>query len=557
VQPFEDAMGRYKHVVDILDQAIGGPGANIGVHGAFWRGVSRDEFVAKNVLGLPLVVVGNGAGSNLVKALRGQSPFGADLNPPPPDAQFDRMPSGFDPVATADIDFIQAWIDDGCPAEAAPPAPAGGPAADEPTTGLRWRPTNAPLASSRTDDIWFIDRTTGWAVNSNGQIVKTTDGFKTFVEQLHDPTLYFRCIGFASATRGWAGTLTPPKILFDTKDGGTTWSPVTNLPGDAPGAVCGLSVVSEQVVFMSGTNFPNRPPRMMKTVDGGASWTAWEMSPWASILIDTFFLNERQGWVVGGKAVQQPATRNNVKAVVLRTDDGGKTWDNRIANLTDQLPQGEWGWKIQFISDKVGFVSLENFAAGAILKTTDGGLSWTRIAIDDPQKNANLEGVGFIDESHGWVGGWGDAQFKRLSSSETLDGGKTWRDANEIGKALNRFRFFGSPVTLGYASGQTVYRYSSEVPAAGQAVGPRRTILSEPFIEVMGKLRLAAIVPRGAHRLTVRIWDRFGELVATPVDEDEPAPGPRLVAWDDGPRGQFIVRATVDRVSESSIVHVA
>ena len=41
---------------------------------------------------------------------------------------------------------------------------------------MTWRPTNAPLASSRTDDIWFRTPETGWLVNSNGQIMRTDDG---------------------------------------------------------------------------------------------------------------------------------------------------------------------------------------------------------------------------------------------------------------------------------------------------------------------------------------------------------------------------------------------
>jgi photosystem II stability/assembly factor-like uncharacterized protein len=553
-------MDRYTQVIRILDNAIGGPNVNIGVHGAFWRGLTRDQFVAKQVQGIPLLAVGNGAGSNVVKALRGETPFGDDLDPPAPNSRFDRMPSGMSPVASADVDFIQKWIDDGCPATDAPPPPSGSTTPTQRRTGLQWRPTNAPVASSRTDDIWFIDRQTGWAVNSNGQIIKTTDGFETFTEQLHDQELYFRCIGFASAKVGWAGTLTPPKIVFGTRDGGNTWNAVANLPADAPSAVCGLSVVNENVVFMSGTNFPNRPPAMMKTIDGGATWTAWSMTPWASILIDTYFIDADRGWVVGGKADVPRPTRNDVKAVVLFTDDGGKTWVNRAANLAATLPKGEWGWKIQFLNDKVGFVSLENFNAGAILKTTDGGVTWTRIDINDPQKNANLEGVGFVDENHGWVGGWGDAKFQRLSTSETLDGGKTWQNANQVGKALNRFRFFGNPVTLGYASGQTVYRYSSApVVTAAIAMAPRqdRSILAEPTVEVHGKLVLAVQVPAGAQRLTVRIWDRFGDYLGTPIDEEKPKAGGRTVEWATGGQtGPFIGRATVDGVSESTIVRV-
>jgi photosystem II stability/assembly factor-like uncharacterized protein len=384
--------------------------------------------------------------------------------------------------------------------------------------------------------------------------------FPAYTVQLHDPELYFRCIGFASANVGWAGTLTAPKILFATRDGGNSWNPVTNLPPHAPSAICGLSVVNESVVFMSGTNFPTRPARMMKTTDGGTTWTASEMAPWASILIDTYFIDANRGWVVSGKTDEPTATRDNVKAVVLYTEDGGKTWVNRTANLSAQLPKGEWGWKIRFLNEKIGFVSLENFNTGAILKTADGGLSWTRIDVNDPQKNANLEGVGFVDENHGWVGGWGDANFQRLSTSETLDGGQTRRDADEVGKALNRFRFFGNPVTLGYASGQIVYRYSNvSATAAATPVSPGqgRSILPEAIIEVHGKLALRVKVPAGAGRLTVRIWDRFGDHLATPVNEANPSAGERTIEWATGGKtGHFIVRATVGGVSESSIVRV-
>jgi photosystem II stability/assembly factor-like uncharacterized protein len=555
-------MTRFERVIQILDAAIGGSQVNIGVHGAFWRNASRDQFVAKKVQGLDLLVVGNGASSNLVKALKGEAPFGADLDNPPPGARFDRMPSGLDPVVPADIAFIQKWIDDGCPAEDRTGQPGAGTPPGTPAGTPQWRPTNAPVASSRTDDIWFTDPQTGWAVNSNGQIVHTADGGDSWAVQLHDPELYFRCVGFAAPTRGWAGTLTPPRTLFATRNGGAAWEPVANLPANAPPFICGMSVVSEQVVYLAGTNDPRRPPRMMKTTDGGASWTAWEMRPWASILIDTFFTSPERGWVVGGHTDAAVPTRQNVKPVVLFTADGGRTWVNRVANLQAQLPQGEWGWKIQFLNDRVGFVSLENFTAGAILKTTDGGMTWERLPVNDPQRNANLEGVGFLDENHGWVGGWGDKDFQRLSTSETVDGGRTWRDANEIGKALNRFRFFGNPVTVGYASGQTVYKYTSQpAPATHALAAPARhtTLLADNQpVRVTGRLRLPVTVPAGARRLTVRVWDRFGELLATPVNETNPPAGPRVVEWDAAGRepGYCIVRVTVDGTSESQLLHV-
>ena len=102
-------MNRFRHVQEILDDAVGGPDAFVGAHGPFWRDTSRDEFVELDVFDEPLVSVGDGRGSNIVKALRGEMPFDG--------SEFPRMPAGLDPVPPEQIDFISRWIDDGCPEE--------------------------------------------------------------------------------------------------------------------------------------------------------------------------------------------------------------------------------------------------------------------------------------------------------------------------------------------------------------------------------------------------------------------------------------------------------
>ncbi|MGH8909476.1 MAG: WD40/YVTN/BNR-like repeat-containing protein [Egibacteraceae bacterium] len=553
---------RFQRVIEILDAAIGGPSVSIRAHGAFWRGLTRDQFVARSVFGQALIVVGAGADSNLVRAFKGEAPFGSDLPTPPAGAVFSRMPAGLPPVSDEDIAFIEQWIDDGSPED---PLPSPGPA-------LTWRRTNAPDASSRTDDIWFETPSLGWAVNSNGQILRTTDGGDTWDEQFHDPAdppIYLRCVGFASQTRGWVGTLSTARRLFETHDGGANWSLVPDLPALAPSAVCGLTVVNESVVYASGTNFPNRPARMMKTVDGGATWTAWDMSAHATLLVDTYFASPECGWVVGGQvqSATDPLTRANVKAVVLRTEDGGQTWVNRVADLTAELPLGEWGWKIQFLNDLVGFVSLESFTVGAILKTMDGGQTWERLEVNDPQRNANLEGIGFVGPDHGWVGGWGSASFEEGYSSETEDGGLNWDNANEIGQYINRFRFFGDPVTVGYSSGLTVYKYSAEpVPIAALEARPptMRYLDSNEPADAARPVRIPIAVPEGASRLVVNIWGRFGDHLGTLMDEPRPAPGDRVVEWDvtdDAGEpldpGSIILRVTVDDRSESRILRIA
>jgi photosystem II stability/assembly factor-like uncharacterized protein len=431
------------------------------------------------------------------------------------------------------------------------------------TPPLQWRPTNAPIASSRTDDIWFLDPSTGWAVNSNGQILMTEDGGVTWTEQFKTSPDYLRCVGFANRMKGWVGALSESHRMFHTEDGGETWHLVNNLPATAPVFVCGLSVVNESVVYASGTNDPEERARMIKTVDGGATWTGLEMGQHASLLVDCFFTSPQRGWVVGGKANVPNPTRDDVKPVVLFTDDGGQTWTNRVANLQDEFPFGEWGWKIFFLNEQIGFVSLENFTDGAILKTTDGGLTWTRHPVSDPQHNSNLEGVGFADANHGWVGGWGDISFAKGFSSETLNGGQNWKNANQIGKFINRFRFFGNPATVGYASGLTVYKYSTEPVAPLELAATTRILDSnEPELSA-GPVTINYLVPQGSNHLSLNIWNRFGKQIRRLVDENDPKAGQQTLIWDlidDGgrpvPPGAYIYRITIDEQSESRIVQV-
>lgn len=427
---------------------------------------------------------------------------------------------------------------------------------------LQWRRTGAPLASSRTDDIWFLDADRGWLVNSNGHILQTRDGGDTWKQQYSSEGAYLRCIGFADETRGWVGTLDSDRRLLQTDDGGTTWTVVESLP-DIPRAICGLSVLSESVIFGSGSNFPDERAGVIKSLDGGQTWDGIAMGAHASLLVDIYFRDEMHGWVVGGKGDLERTDRDAVRAVVLATEDGGQTWHDRLESIANELPLGEWGWKIQFVNEQVGFVSLENFTDGAILKTVDGGQTWTRKAINDPQDNANLEGIGFVDDQHGWAGGWGNRAFTGGFTSETRDGGDTWSDANHVGKFLNRFRFIREPELVGYAAGDTVYKFAAGPPeAARERVQPPEDE-QQGYVRVSLPLQIPVTVPEGADSLRVDVWDRFGRHLATPMQEPRPAAGVREVVWSGettaGGRaepGVYIYRVTIDETAESSTLLV-
>lgn len=484
---------------------------------------------------------------------------------------------------------------------------------------------NSPVASSRTDDIWFFDELTGWLVNSSGYVCKTENGGANWTPKFFlAPNLpskpYLRCMGWSNRQYGWFGSVTgigdatleyPSQyiktLLHRTTDGGETWSAVQNLPEDSPAGICGFYAVNEKVVYGSGTNDPGLPgPAIIKTTDGGESWELIDMQEHADNLIDIYFFDEDNGFVVGGKITDQcdakrpgyPPPRLSryaqLRPVVLRTTDGGKSWTNTAAQ-TDGLECGEWGWKVQFLDQQTGFVCLENFVSAAILKTTDGGASWTRHPVADSSGeiiNKDLEGIGFIDENRGWVGGWGN-NFNGLMNSYTEDGGKTWiredhsnTDPNSDARVrINRYRYFGDPVTGGYCSGLQVYKFKfgkkpvkkaafADAPPASKTddrLAPARSDerlvkksafagkkdafadKTEAFAALQteqalqfpendfdlaskrledGSLEISYRLPKGVKNVFVGLWNQFAFYVKTLVNGDVDSDGRHTVIWD-------------------------
>ncbi len=108
-----EPMNMFEKVIKILDDSVGGPDASVSMHGAFWRDKNRDQFVEAGVMGQQLIILENGAESILIKALKGEAPFGADIGTP--GASFRRMPADKPPVSAANIALIEKWINDNCP----------------------------------------------------------------------------------------------------------------------------------------------------------------------------------------------------------------------------------------------------------------------------------------------------------------------------------------------------------------------------------------------------------------------------------------------------------
>ena len=294
------------------------------------------------------------------------------------------------------------------------------------------------INNQRFDDVYFIDENIGWAANGRyAAVYKTIDGGNTWSEQLNETTLggdyYFRNIEFLNENIGFLGTLNG--AFFKTNDGGTNWTEVTNISTNPP-AICGLNTVGSSTIYGCGAYFT--PAFIIKSTDSGDTWQYIDMSSYANALVEIYFLTEDIGFVSG---------RSNSGATILKTTNGGASW----TEIYNSNIVGEYLWKMQILESNTnvlfGSIAAVSPNPGKLVKSIDGGLTWSHYDAPETQ----IQAVGFINENQGWMGGHTTGFY------ETLNGGESWTNLN-IGNNLNRIFIVNS--TLAYASGTSIYKFT-------------------------------------------------------------------------------------------------
>jgi hypothetical protein len=96
--------------------------------------------------------------------------------------------------------------------------------------------------------------------------------------------------------------------------------------------------------------------------------------------------------------------RDNARAVVLLTSDGGEHWS--------ETPVKEVGLSLFFLDDSIGWMVTDK----GIWQTVESGHSWTKL----PKAPEGMLRVWFLDNKHGYAAGLEKRVF------ETTDGGANW-----------------------------------------------------------------------------------------------------------------------------------
>jgi photosystem II stability/assembly factor-like uncharacterized protein len=326
---------------------------------------------------------------------------------------------------------------------------------------MRWRQLTTENHRGKQDDIFFIDARTGWYVNGLGRIYKTTDGGDTWVLQFNKPGTFFRCIGFIDERRGFAGNIgtdyfpnvTDTTPLYETRDGGETWTAVTNITGPTVKGLCAIYVLKipfinagalDQKVHVFAAGRVGGPPFLLRSTDGGDTWISQDLSSATAMILDIVFFDEQNGLICGASdaAVEKSHAR------IITTGDGGKTWTTRYESTRPY----EVTWKTSFPTRKTGYVTVQSYNPDKsvtqryVAKSVDGGVTWSEVALANDFALREF-GVGFLDEKTGWVGG-------STTGYETRDGGTNWNAVN-LGRAANKIRIVDGP---GYAIGVDVFK---------------------------------------------------------------------------------------------------
>ncbi len=192
-----------------------------------------------------------------------------------------------------------------------------------------------------------------------------------------------RGLSVVSDTIVWIGA--PDGQVLRTEDGGDTWQVTTADQADGADLRSAHGFDADTALFITA----GQPARILRTEDGGATFQViWEDQSGAAFFDSLAFWDDRRGL-----AFSDPV---DGAFLVLRTLDGGASW-----TALDTLPaplEGEAGFAASNSSIALGpggcaYIGTGGGAVARILRSCDFGDSW--IALDTPIAAAS-EGAGIF-----------------------------------------------------------------------------------------------------------------------------------------------------------------
>ncbi|MBI4992899.1 MAG: hypothetical protein HZC26_02070, partial [Candidatus Magasanikbacteria bacterium] len=303
--------------------------------------------------------------------------------------------------------------------------------------------------------IDMLDNKFGFAVGSQGTILKTTNGGNSWTAVGNLPVdLNIYDVDIIDQNTAWAvGRGSAPSFagfILKTIDGGNTWSSQTPVGGSV-----GLNSV---FFFDTSTGFAvGIDGTIWQTIDGGTNWVQKNSGT-------SQFLNSVAGGVISGSVVTRAVWAVGLGGTILRSiqltpTSDWTTWAAQSAPTTATLFD-----TTIFASSATHLSLMAVGSGGTILRTTDSGATWSKLTppVSDALTSIKLAG------SQGFIVGYGSVILR------TIDSGVSWISISSpttnifYGVSVQNFGSYLTSVAVG--GNGTVARYEEIPPSQPSSV---------------------------------------------------------------------------------------
>jgi photosystem II stability/assembly factor-like uncharacterized protein len=359
--------------------------------------------------------------------------------------------------------------------------------------GLNWAEYSKVITSDWTEiniiifDTKFINENEGYAVGSAGNLYSTEDGGNNWnvksicSEELHS-------VVFVSKNQGWASGNNG--IILHTSDGGEHWIKQYSKDGG----------YYRTIVFVDSLNGWAGGREIIHSTDGGESWSIQVADLGTTIgAVNLFFHDLNNGWAVTGNTL-------------LHTTDGGNTWQYYYNFCPYPLTLSN----IFFVDKNHGWIVGQY---GAIYKTSNGGINWTRKSSGGA---TDLNSIFFADTLNGWaVGNNGMIIYSRT-------GGEYWSQQTRLtNNDLTSAYFVNEKKGWAVGRGSTIL-YTEIGGTTGIKQNSSKELPKEYFLfqnypnPFNPSTNIEFQIPRNGN-VSLELFDILGRKVMTLVDEEKVA----------------------------------
>ncbi len=265
-----------------------------------------------------------------------------------------------------------------------------------------------------------------------------------------DPTEVPTSLHMIDATTGWVLT---ENAVLRTTDGGSHWKNVTPANTSlSPGSVADFH--TDSLAWIVTRQAGASTAQVWRTIDGGQTWQ--QSTVQSPLLVKQItFIDAQHGWILSGK--KNAAVAPAEIAQVLRTVDGGKTWQSvSTALFSDVTPSGHLPYSgqksgIHFLNVSTGWVTgtvMFNDLAWLYV-THDGGSTWYQQTLSRPSgvpsAQLSIQSPAFFSATDGILPvKFSDPTTKKGIATViyvTHDGGTAWKPTSPVSAVLRAADF--------------------------------------------------------------------------------------------------------------------